>query len=175
MKLVLATLERHGGKFVPFAFESSLVSLGIDAPGNEKAMLTLAGQASYLTGRVLVRGSWQVELSDVCSRCLEQTSYRLGEQFSEVFVRRKGTTAPAEDGDDESPEEEVLLFSGEMLDLTEYISQSFLMSQPLKILCRDDCLGLCPICGGDRNQQECNCREDKIDPRLEILKGFKKE
>ncbi|MBQ3561654.1 MAG: DUF177 domain-containing protein, partial [Oscillospiraceae bacterium] len=41
---------------------------------------------------------------------------------------------------------------------------------PFQLLCREDCKGLCPVCGSDLNEKTCNCNQKQIDPRLEKLK-----
>ena len=175
MKIVIPDLEKHTGKFVSFSEQVSLNTLGIDVTGNRDTVMTISVQASYLGDRVLVKGRWHVDLKDACSRCLEPTVYPLEEQFTEEFTRLHGST-PEASGDTEEPEgEDILYFSGDVLDLAEYLRQSFLLSQPLKILCRDDCRGLCPGCGVDRNKEECSCKVDKIDPRLRVLEGYKKK
>ena len=55
------------------------------------------------------------------------------------------------------------------LDLDELLRADILLSLPSKILCKEDCKGLCSVCGADRNKQECHCEEKSVDPRLEIL------
>jgi len=65
------------------------------------------------------------------------------------------------------------IFRGDVLDLREYFRQLFLIAQPLKILCRNDCKGLCPICGTNKNRNDCDCAEDNIDPRWSMLQKLK--
>ena len=173
MKIFVPVLEKHKGEYLPFLDQVSLASLGIDLPACGNCLLTVSVQASYVAGRVLVKGQWQVDLSGECSRCLEPTVYTLAERFSEEFV--PVGTAASEGGAVKAPagDEESLVYTGEILDLTEYLRQSFLMAQPLKILCREDCRGLCPGCGIDRNKEVCRCRDEVIDPRLGVLMVLK--
>ena len=175
MRIAISSLEKHAGEFVPFSAQISVAALGIDLAGVKDTVMNISVQASYLGGRVLVKGRWCVELEDACSRCLEQTVYRLEEEFTEEFTRFTGSDSEAERACAVFAVEDSFTYSGEVLDLTEYLRQSFLISQPLKTLCREDCRGLCPVCGVDRNRKECRCQDEKIDPRLRVLEQYKKK
>ncbi|MBQ7217580.1 MAG: DUF177 domain-containing protein, partial [Synergistaceae bacterium] len=61
---------------------------------------------------------------------------------------------------------------GRVLDVMPQIEESIYTLIPTKILCREDCKGLCPNCGADLNYGECSCRNENIDPRLEALRNF---
>ncbi len=62
---------------------------------------------------------------------------------------------------------------GDSVDLTEFINDSLFINEPTSILCREDCKGLCPMCGKDLNEGPCGCTpEEEIDPRLEVLKDL---
>jgi uncharacterized protein len=59
-----------------------------------------------------------------------------------------------------------------ILDLSEVIRQGLWLAIPMEILCRPDCAGLCPRCGGNRNLGECNCDQAAIDPRWGALQAL---
>jgi len=63
-------------------------------------------------------------------------------------------------------------FDGEKIDLEPLFREQFVLAIPYAPLCREDCKGLCPQCGIDRNTGTCSC-EKPIDPRLAALKGLK--
>jgi uncharacterized protein len=56
-----------------------------------------------------------------------------------------------------------------VIDLTEAIRQYAEMKMPMKPLCRDDCAGICPSCGRNRNEGDCDCRRRETDPRWAVL------
>lgn len=58
------------------------------------------------------------------------------------------------------------------LELDDIVISDILLSLPQKNLCKDDCKGLCQICGKNLNEGECSCDKREIDPRLEMLKQF---
>jgi uncharacterized protein len=68
---------------------------------------------------------------------------------------------------DERPDQDAFLVdSNHMLDLTEAVRQYREASREMQPLCRPDCKGLCPRCGRDLNEGECNCDSTIIDSRL---------
>ena len=58
------------------------------------------------------------------------------------------------------------------LELDDIVISDILLSLPQKNLCKDDCKGLCQICGKNLNESDCSCDKREIDPRLEMLKQF---
>ena len=96
-----------------------------------------------------------------CDRCYEQVTFDNTENFSHTLVKRLNRE------DDEGLYIET---PGDMLDIGELVFDDIVLSMPTKVLCSDDCLGLCPVCGCNLNETQCNCKDNDIDPRLEILK-----
>jgi uncharacterized protein len=117
---------------------------------------------SELMAEGTVAGKVMIE----CSRCLSKLILLLKTEVREIFRK------PA--GPGESPEEAFEIIGGE-IDLGPLAEQAFLLALPLKPLCREDCKGLCPTCGKNLNEGDCGCREERIDPRLAILKKLKKK
>jgi uncharacterized protein len=64
------------------------------------------------------------------------------------------------------------LVEGDEVDLTEIIREQILLNLPEQVLCKEDCKGLCPQCGANRNLIDCDCGEDEIDPRWAALKNL---
>ncbi len=77
--------------------------------------------------------------------------------------------APLDEVPDEDEDEALLIDEHHVLDLSEVIRQGLLLVDPRQTLCRPDCAGLCPRCGGNRNLGECNCDEGLRDPRWAAL------
>ena len=77
---------------------------------------------------------------------------------------------------DKKEDEDVIVYSGHQVELMEAIQNGFLLNVSGKFLCSEDCKGLCPICGMNLNEGECDCEKDYIDPRLlklaEIMKNM---
>lgn len=118
---------------------------------------------------VVVEGSLALDVEQSCSRCLEPASTHLNIPFYEKFQ----TSQAYEEGPDN---EDIIPVEEDKLDLLPYVEESVLLYLPFVPLCREDCQGLCPQCGGNRNEQACGCADEVIDPRFAALKDlFKNE
>jgi uncharacterized protein len=168
MKLYIPVLKKEEGKFFHYS-----ESFRLEIEGEESPVMSIDLQAAYIRPNLLIKGNWMMELKGECSRCLEQSSFLLKENFYEEFKQLPGG------GDylDDYPHGDLdtCVFKGDSLDLDEYFRQSYYMSQPLKILCKSDCKGLCPVCGINKNKDECKCNNERIDPRWELLQKIKEK
>jgi len=122
---------------------------------------------------VLATGRLRTRLQAECRRCLEpfqaDVEFDLEEEFLPVV--RIGD-APVESVSPEEIDEALLIDSDHILDLSEVIRQALWLALPEKGLCRPDCAGLCPRCGGNRNLEECQCDAAPIDPRWAALQAM---
>ena len=59
-----------------------------------------------------------------------------------------------------------------MVDITEAVREGLLVAEPLQVLCKEECRGLCPVCGVDRNVESGECDTDTVGPRLAALTRF---
>ncbi|WP_442600986.1 YceD family protein [Paenibacillus sp. KN14-4R] len=130
--------------------------------------LQLNLRASHVGGVVEVDGTMDLELEQSCSRCLGPAKQSLHIPFRELFTQQPDTI----DGDES---EDMHLVTEDKVDLLPYVVENVLVELPYVPLCKSDCPGLCPTCGHDRNEGECGCKEDNIDPRLAGLADFFKQ
>ena len=123
-------------------------------------------------------GTFKGYLTVACSRCVEPVKLVIDETLRVTFMppgeMPKEEDEPASEEGAEVPEGDldVFPFDGEKLDLEPLFREQFVLAVPFAPLCREDCKGLCPQCGIDRNTGTCSC-EKPIDPRLAALKGLK--
>jgi len=108
---------------------------------------------------VVVHGTVSAEYESECSRCLTPVRRRFQESIQELFER-------------DAVEGETYPFAGEEIDLELPVRDAVLLDLPAAPLCRDDCAGLCPVCGIDRNQADCDCDPNPPDPRWDALRAF---
>jgi uncharacterized protein len=80
---------------------------------------------------------------------------------------------PGAAGEDDGDVDVILVdsFQGE-LDLSRCVWEVLLLNLPERAICRDDCRGLCPVCGGNLNEVDCGCKEDDTDPRFAVLRDL---
>lgn len=125
---------------------------------------TVAGE-----DRVDVHGRITATMNTVCSRCLEPHVETVVIPFHEQFAMADSTDLPTDD------EDEVIIVTDERVDLKPYVEEAVFVHLPFAPLCKEDCAGLCPTCGKNRNEQSCDCSNERIDPRLAGLQDFFKK
>ena len=129
-------------------------------PALAQVEITVDGVTRLLTARH-DNGLSTITISGVaslaCTRCLEDFSRQVTIPFGETY---------REDGVDDP---DALSYHGDEIDIAEPVREALIMAEPLKPLCREDCQGLCPRCGVNRNETPCACGSDDIDPRLAAL------
>ena len=132
-------------------------------PENCTLVGVIANNTKSLELKAEVKGKMVVH----CARCRRPLTVDICFPVQEVLVREDAEF---------SEDDEVLVYSGNEIDLSEAIIGSFLLNVSGKYLCSEDCKGLCPVCGTDLNVASCDCDKDIIDPRLmklaEIMKNM---
>ena len=125
-------------------------------------------------GTVHVRGRLESTVEIECGRCLERYPVALGQELDLFYLPRGGAPDEAQEEEVELTDRDVVVgyYEGDRLDLGEVVREQILLALPLKRLCREDCRGLCPACGQNRNLVACGCPppEEPGDPRLEPLR-----
>jgi uncharacterized protein len=112
-----------------------------------------------------VRGHLNLKTSGPCSRCLAETPLVIDQELDLFFLPESDALA---DHDDEEGAElqdrdlVVTFYKGDTLDLGAIVREHVLLAQPMKRLCREDCKGVCPTCGTDRNLNSCDCAKTLV-------------
>ncbi|MFA9431312.1 DUF177 domain-containing protein [Egicoccus sp. AB-alg2] len=131
------------------------------AEGALRGDIQLALDLDAVVEGILVRGSVGVDLELPCGRCLTPQPVHVDSDVAELFV----DPAKREDDDEEDPGYE-LIDDRTAIDLTTMVRDALLVDLPVRVLCREDCKGLCEVCGTDRNRHDCGHRPDAApDPR----------
>lgn len=165
MMIRVDKLKNIDGLVEPFRFSLSKEELRKDS-GLKLAEgdLVFTGTAENRDRIIAVSGEIRCALQGICDRCGMDVSIPMHVDFHESF-----TNLSDKCGEDEAGEEGVHFFSGEEIDLLPYVEQAIFLSRPMKTLCKEDCKGLCPICGTNLNEKTCSCDKSPIDPRLAVL------
>ena len=169
MKLDLRPLLA-GDRLLEFDYEISLDDYSADTGSFLSGVgfpspMKVKGQITNTAGYMRMTLTTSVEYVAQCARCLSPVSG--------VFTLDLEKTVAPRDllGDlDEYKLDEFAIIEDGFLDMDEQLLEQLEMEFPMRFLCREDCKGLCPKCGKNLNEGECDCDHTEIDPRMEPLR-----
>jgi|SRR5271168_4550918 len=124
-----------------------------------------AGTEVFLSGAVAAAARAN------CARCAEEFTATHDRAFHYVLAPK--AIAAEDDKDLRDEDLEFSLYDGDHIDLASLVREQVLLALTERPLCREDCLGLCPRCGINRNEAACNCRSEPADKRLAVLRTLK--
>ena len=136
-----------------------------------------------VSSSVLVHGSFVAPLLTPCHRCLADVELKLPVTFDLSLMPKKPERGSDEGSeDDESAEDagsfrlqdaDSEVFDGKTIDLDPIVREQVLLALPMHSVCREDCKGLCGMCGQNLNEKPCGCQPKVVDVRLAVLKDIK--
>jgi len=118
--------------------------------------------------RVLLEGNADYTLSIPCSRCLKSVEVAVPVRICQPLDFHQAK----EDKEKEESFEEESYLDGYDLDVDLLVLHEILLKLPEKVLCKEDCKGLCPKCGQNLNEGECGCSKESIDPRMAAIQDI---
>lgn len=136
---------------------TELVAVPADAPLGGAVLLESVVEGIYLSGSVT--GTWTVR----CARCLTEWTQPFTVEMRELIALDDDDERADPDRDDDG-----YALTDETIDLDQVVRDAVGVEMPFAPLCRPGCLGLCPVCGGNRNLGECPGHET-LDPRFAVL------
>ena len=137
-------------------------------PGVEFGDATVKGSVTDTGGYIRLELSAEVEYSSECARCLSPISGRFKIDFERTVSDEKTLSREAIEENDG----EYALMSDGRLNVDDELLEELMLMFPMKLLCSEDCEGLCPKCGKPKRDGGCSCSTKEIDPRLAVLKNF---
>jgi uncharacterized protein len=142
------------------------VNLGIYRLSEDVSVSSLEGtlQLWRTTEGIWVRGRLAAGVDLQCVRCLASCAQVVEIDLDERF---EFPPIPASEADQVYPIE-----ADHHIDLAPALRELVIVSTPMHALCREDCAGLCPVCGKDLNDGPCDCEVDDVDPRMAALKAL---
>jgi len=166
MKLDLSKLKLHPRETETFFLltrgkDNFLAELGGKFIDPVEVEIEVENTGTIFTGQGKVKTLLQLP----CARCLRDFTYPVETEFQTVMVEDTRS-------DRFSPDEGFILINGETADIESIVEEAIFMAIPLCPLCQEQCQGLCPVCGQDKNTATCSCQEDTIDPRWEKLRSL---
>ena len=150
MRLDMSRAIRDPGQEYPFSADLTLEPIEyLDDPVVFRNV-HIEGNIVGTGENVALRGTVTADLDSRCALCLEEAHAHVESQIDNRFSR-----TPVD--------EEEYPIEGYAADLTKPALDALLLEMPMRFLCKPDCKGLCPVCGRNRNTEECGCiREDDL-------------
>lgn len=169
MRIELENLEGGKGDFArvyqPEELNPVDERVRLIEPAQVTGKVRLAGNDVFVNGHVESRA--QVE----CDRCLQLVELPISADFALEYI-----PGPEYESSEVAELTEaamlVAVFDGRAIDVDEVVKEQILLAVPTRMLCRENCKGICPECGTDRNTGDCKCVADDIDPRWAALKNL---
>lgn len=137
---------------------------------SQASPLNVDATAELVGGEIRVRGHLSVRLGAACDRCLKPTEVEVKLGF-DLTYRPLEEIAKEEEIEVPADELDVGFYSGDGIALADIVTEQVILAMPMKVVCRSDCQGLCPVCGADRNHVKCQCPPPKDDSPFASLKG----
>jgi uncharacterized protein len=180
MFIEIAELELHPIDFQE-EFLPGVIDLGADV--RQLTPLKASGRAQLVEEHhgkrnvikdIRLQGELATNLELPCARCLDPVVQNVVRPF-ELLYRPQGTDAGREELSITATEAEVGYYRGEGILLEDALREQVLLAVPLKVVCRDECKGLCPTCGRNQNIEPCSCAPPLGDPRWSALKDIREK
>ena len=121
--------------------------------------ITMSGKATYKDEIIILKAKLKGNLELVCSRCLDTFIYPIDIDIEERFTN-----------DPDLEDDGIMFVDGDTIDITEIIENCIISTLPIKRLCKEDCKGLCSVCGANKNVENCSCLDYDVDVRLAKLR-----
>ena len=156
-------------------FSPGMIDLGPEV--RQRSPLRSEGQAELVEEQhgkhkvvqdIRLKGKLETSLELPCARCVEPVVHEVSRSF-DLLYRPLGTDAGHEELSVTDAEAEIGYYEGEAVLLEDVLREQVLLDLPLKVVCREDCKGLCPHCGKNRNENQCACAVQLDDPRWSAL------
>ena len=163
MKIDITSILYEEGKSIDIDKELDFSDIEFDGV-KLSTPVRLVGKLFNIGGCIEFNSNASFEISYLCDRCLSESTKILSFDISERFKKTLDLA------DDQNPD--IICFSGNEIDISEVIINNIFMNIPSKLLCCEECKGLCPVCGKNLNEGECSCDTRTSDPRFDVLDNF---
>jgi len=170
------TIDERGPQTYRASFDASAEELGRDEiAGLGTVAIDVNVKAGHLEREYDADGTVIFTADLTCSRCAEPYPFANPSAFHVRFRPRPEASTDEEVEIATEDELDVEFYSEPVIPLRELALEQVQLSIPMKPLCEENCLGLCPTCGVNRTREKCSCNEPVVDERWGALKDLREE
>jgi len=162
MKIDITEILRYDGASLDI--ESSEPLEGFDSIEGEyefNVPVNFKGRLLNENGIIKLDGRLTTDYTVKCCRCLKELKRKLDIGINEIFVEKNAQT-----------DSDTYTYEGNYIEIDKVLIDNIVLNLPMKQLCSEECRGFCPKCGSNLNERECGCKDDYINPQMEVLKKF---
>ena len=145
----------------------------LDPKLRQKGQLKAAGKVELVTGalgEIRVKGHLSVVMEADCDRCLEPADFPIDSDFELYYS--PVANSPVHEVEIDKSGAEMGFYEGDGIELNDVLREFVLLALPMQRVCRQDCKGICPACGQNRNLKDCGCHPVAEDDRWAALKNY---
>ena len=168
MLLDLKPLFAGSRDFLSVDFEMDLSEFEFLGVKPFHAPVAINGKIVSRAGIVESQLSCKAQYFGFCDRCLKETVLDYATDINRTIV-------VSLENEESEENDDIAVVPDMRLDLEDFCYADIVMNLPTKVLCKDDCRGICPDCGCDLNLKQCNCGGTEVDPRLAALAELLKD
>ena len=132
--------------------------------------LEVTAVAELVGEDIRIHGSLKARIEAACDRCLKPVAFPVERAF-DLTYRPVSTIAREEEWKVPDEELDIGFYEGAGVQLTEVLAEQVILALPMKVICTEGCLGLCPACGADRNLGGCSCPKPRAASPFAALRG----
>ena len=171
---MLVQLDKIADEPFRWSVRRSIPVVALDRPDlTELGEIDWQGEIARDSPGFRLKGRLAYSQTVVCSRCLAPIVQPIESRVELVLLVGEAEPTVGEVELTESDLSTVYLENAQF-DMEPILLEQLQLNIPMRLVCRDDCAGLCPTCGVNRNTESCDCGSDEVDPRWEALKGWPK-
>ena len=161
MRLDLSSIIDRPGESIDFSVSVDLSDLVYGASNPVSESVLAAGSVRNTAGVLVMKGMISTCIHGICDRCATDFDRQMEIPIDVVLV--------TELANEENEDEWVFHLEADAADLEDIVRTVFVLNMDSKLLCKEDCKGLCCRCGKNLNDGPCGCQKE-LDPRFAALK-----
>jgi len=162
MKIDVSSIVKINGASLDVKFDEAIAELNdLETGFVFKDNVRFEGVLTNAGGVLKLNGGLKASYNVKCGRCVKDIEDSLELKIREDII--EGSDAADVDA---------YTYNDNYILLDSILKDNIILNLPVKKVCDDDCKGLCPRCGANLNEKTCDCKDDYINPQLEVLKKF---
>ena len=122
---------------------------------------------------IVAEGSFEACGEGFCDRCSDPVTLRFGKSFHTILTPRSRAREGAASVELHEEDLDVGYYDGTGVETNDILWEQVALDLPLRVVCSEACRGLCPVCGKNRNREECSCAQGEAPGPFDILKNLK--